>query len=94
MGLRILDPSGSADRERVPLRPLPPSLHGLRLGYLDNTKWNVPLLLDEIDGALSQRYGTVRAQYERKAGPSWPATGEEINRFTNDIDLYLVAIGD
>jgi len=92
--MKILDPSGVSRREKISLNPLPASLAGLRLGYLDNTKWNLPALFGAIDGTLADRHGTVKVQYERKRGPSWAATESELGRFGDDIDLYLVGVGD
>lgn len=92
--MRVLDPRGATAQPPVSLNPLPASLRGLRLGYLDNTKWNYQLLNDHLDRLLEQAYGTVRQQYEHKRGPSWPATEAELARFRGDIDLYLTGMGD
>lgn len=91
--MRILDPSGSGEREIVALNPLPP-LREARIGYLDNTKWNLPLLFGGIERRLSERYGAVRVQTERKKGPSWAAPPDLLAKFAVDLDLYIVGIGD
>ena len=91
--MRILDPSGSSERTQVPLNRLPP-LAKARMGYVDNTKWNLPQLYAGIERRLAERHGTVRVQTERKKGPSWAAPPELLDRFGPDIDFYLVGIGD
>ncbi|MFC7540106.1 hypothetical protein ACFQU2_12425 [Siccirubricoccus deserti] len=54
--LFIFDPRGRVESADTPIAPRPKALDGLRLGILDNSKWNANKLLRGAQAALEQRF--------------------------------------
>src|SRR5262245_30781764 len=59
----VFDPRGRVDAERVELAPRATALQGLRLGILDNTKWNANRLLRKTAALLEAEHGVAAASY-------------------------------
>jgi len=55
--IRVLSPVGVATRDMVTVPPLPESLVGRTVGFLDNRKANFDRLADEIGGILCAEHG-------------------------------------
>ena len=64
--LTVFDPRGRVDAERVELAPRVPALAGLRLGILDNTKWNANRLLRKTVAKLQEEVSFAAVNYYRK----------------------------
>lgn len=79
------------ERQSMPLAARPASIAGLRVGVLDNGKWNAGRLLDRTIELLPEAGGFRRY---KKDGFSHSATPELIARIAAENDLALVAIGD
>lgn len=88
------DPRGIVEAERLAPAPRVGELNGLRLGVLDNTKWNAQKLLRSTVARLQQdhRFGSV--SYYRKASFSSNAEADLIAAIAADNDVVLTAIGD
>jgi hypothetical protein len=91
---RVFDPRGVVDVEPTPLAPRKASLGGLRLGVLDNTKWNANKLLRGSMAELAREHGFARVSYYRKESFSRRATPELLARIAAENDVALTAIGD
>jgi hypothetical protein len=76
------------------LAPRVRDLAGLRLGVLDNTKWNANRLLRKTVARLDEEttFGTVN--YYRKESFSKDADPTLIAQIAADNDIVLTAIGD
>lgn len=93
-GQVVYDPRGVVEAKLQRLAPRVTSLDGLRLGVLDNTKWNankllrrsVELLRKEIDFAVVNSY--------RKESFSRSAEPRLIQEVAEQNDVVLTAIGD
>ncbi|MFC7688928.1 UGSC family (seleno)protein [Paeniroseomonas aquatica] len=75
-------------------RPRPVALDGLRLGILDNSKWNANKLLRGAQAALGQDIRFVAVDYYVKHSFSKDAAPELIARIAAECDIVLTAIGD
>jgi hypothetical protein len=53
---RVYDPRGQVDAERIAPAPRAATLDGLRLGILDNTKWNANRLLRKTADRLGEQH--------------------------------------
>lgn len=93
-GQLVYDPRGVVEAEARPLSARATDLAGLRLGVLDNTKWNAGDLLRKIIKKLEAdgRIGTIT--YYRKESFSLNATPELIQEIGANNDVVLTAIGD
>ena len=90
----VYDPRGVVEAGALSLAARPASLKGLRLGILDNTKWNARLLLEETAHILSEQAGFGAVKVYKKESFSLAATPELIARIAGDNDIVLTAIGD
>ena len=90
----VFDPCGVVDLAVIPLAPRKPSLEGLRLGILDNSKWNANKLLRGASAALGQGIRFAAVNYYVKQSFSKDAAPELIAKIARDNDIVLTAIGD
>ena len=92
--LTVFDPRGRVETERVAAAPRVTSLDGMRLGILDNTKWNANKLLRKTAARLGERHRFAAVNYYRKESFSKVADPLLIAAIAGDNDLVLTAIGD
>ena len=90
----VFDPRGVVEAEPAPLAPRPDSLKGLRLGVLDNTKWNGRKLLEETTALLDAEFGLGAVRFYKKENFSVAAGEDLIAQIAAENDLVLTAIGD
>lgn len=91
----IFDPRGVVDMDSRPLAARKTDLAGLRLGILDNSKWNANKLLRGAAAALSDEIDLAAVNYYVKThGFSSDAPAELIDRIAAENDIVLTAIGD
>src|ERR1700738_4473607 len=90
----LFDPRGIVDQNITPIALRKESLEGLRLGILDNSKWNANKLLRGASASLSKDIKFAAVNYYTKQSFSKDAAPELIDSITQDNDLVLTAIGD
>jgi hypothetical protein len=90
----VFDPRGRVDAVHRPLAPRTAMLAGLRLGILDNTKWNANRLLRKTAALLEAEHGIGAVSYYRKESFSKPADPALIAEIAGTNDIVLTAIGD
>lgn len=90
----VYDPRGVVATAPVALAPRVASLAGLRLGVLDNTKWNAGRLLRGIAAQLERDAGLAAVSFYRKESFSKNAAPELLDAIAADNDVVLTAIGD
>ena len=66
MGAIVFDPRGVVAAEPTALAPRALVLHQLRLGVLDNTKWNANRLLRKTAARLGERVSLAAVNYSRQ----------------------------
>ncbi|HWB47948.1 MAG TPA: hypothetical protein VG651_02470 [Stellaceae bacterium] len=92
--LTVFDPRGRVDAARVAPAPRVAGLKGLRLGILDNTKWNANRLLRKTAALLEAEHGIAAVNYYKKESFSKVADPALVARIAADNDIVLTAIGD
>jgi hypothetical protein len=90
----VYDPRGVVEVAPLAMSPRVKKLEGLRLGLLDNTKWNANKLLRGVRDRLSQKHAFGAVNYYRKENFSLAAAPELIAEITARNDIILTAIGD
>jgi hypothetical protein len=88
------DPRGVVEAAPVALAPRPNALDGLRLGILDNTKWNAQRLLRKTVARLGDDIRLAQVNYYKKESFSKDADPALIDQIAADNDIVLTAIGD
>ena len=92
--LIALDPRGVVEAEPTTPAPRVHDLAGLRLGVLDNTKWNAGRLLRKTVGRLGAQTTFAAVNHYRKESFSKEADPSLIATIAADNDVVLTAIGD
>ena len=92
--LVAFDPRGVVETEPLALAPRAGGLDGLRLGVLDNTKWNANRLLRKTVGKLQEEFSFAVVNHYRKESFSKDADVALIQTIATDNDIVLTAIGD
>ena len=90
----LFDPRGIVDQDNTPVAPRKAKLEGLRLGILDNSKWNANKLLRGASTALSEDIKFAAVNYYVKQSFSKDAAPELIEQIARENDIVLTAIGD
>jgi hypothetical protein len=90
----VFDPRGVVDLAVATLAPRKPKLEGLRLGVLDNSKWNANKLLRGASTALGKDIKLAAVNYYVKESFSKDAAPELIAEIARHNDIVLTAIGD
>jgi hypothetical protein len=93
-GLPVYDPRGVVEAEAVPIAARVSSLDGLRLGVLDNTKWNGNRLLRGVTERLSDSHDFAAVKQYAKESFSKNALPELVDQIAAENDIVLTAIGD
>ena len=90
----VYDPRGVVAAEARRISPRISSTRGLRLGVLDNTKWNANKLLRALRAELEEKHGLKATGYYRKESFSRFAEPRLLDEIRANSDLVVTAIGD
>ena len=90
----VYDPRGVVDAAPLATSPRVKKLEGLRLGLLDNTKWNANKLLRGVRDRLAEKHVFSAVNYYRKENFSLSATPALIAEIAANNDVVVTAIGD
>lgn len=90
----IYDPRGSVAAQQRSVSERIGDVKGLRLGVLDNTKWNANKLLRALRDELQSAHGLAPAGYYRKESFSRFAEPQLLDEIKAHSDLVVTAIGD
>ena len=69
-------------------------LKGKVVGFIDNSKPNFNLLIDDIAELLTSRYGVKAIVKSGKRGASMPATTQVLDQLAQQCDLVVTGSGD
>jgi hypothetical protein len=92
--MKLFDPTSKPVERAVALAPRPASPRGLRLGLVDNTKFNSDTLLQKLAERLERRHGTRVTVTRRKRSPSHEIDENDIKTLRSQADLVVSGIGD
>ncbi|GJG97593.1 UGSC family (seleno)protein [Cupriavidus pauculus] len=92
--VEVFDPRGALRFDDAPVSERKTSLKKLRLGILDNSKWNANKLLRGAAAALGEDIDFAAVNYYVKHSFSKDATPELIAQIAEENDVVLTAIGD
>jgi len=94
MTLQVFDPTTQAKEQPVAFVPRPESLRNLRIGLVENTKYNSDKLLLRIATILEQEYGAQSHIMRSKHSSGVPAHQEIIDEYAANCDVVIAGIGD
>lgn len=90
----VYDPRGELKFDDAPTSARKKTLSQLRLGILDNSKWNANKLLRGAAKALAEDIDFAAVNYYVKHSFSKDAAPELIDQIAAECDIVLTAIGD
>lgn len=90
----VYDPCGQVGTDSKPLSARVKRPDGLRLGVLDNTKWNANKLLRDLRDQLTTLHAFAAVNYYRKESFSRFADPELLRKIRAENDIVVTAIGD
>ena len=90
----VYDPRGVVEVAPMTMAPRVKKLAGLRLGLLDNTKWNANKLLRGVRDRLAEKHGFSTVNYYCKESFSLNAAPALISEIAANNDIVITAIGD
>ncbi len=94
MTIDLFDPTTLPEKAPIDYVERPESLQGLKVGLVENTKFNSKTLLLKIADRLSQRYDMEMGHLVTKASPGHPVSDAAIQDLKNKVNVVLAGIGD
>ncbi len=93
-GQIVYDPRGRITAEPQTPAPRLTQLDGIRLGVLDNSKWNASKLLRQTVTLLKADTSFAAVRIFKKDSFSKPAAPELLAEIARESDAVITAIGD
>ncbi len=91
----LFDPTAKpAGPPALRLAPRPPDLRGLRLGLVDNRKFNAKTILEKIAERLAARHGTTVTVRDRKRSASHEIDEAAVRALAQGANLVISGVGD
>ena len=91
---KIFDPTSAPVAREAQRAPRPADLRGLRLGLVENTKFNSDTLLLKLADRLREQYGVTIGPMARKRSPSHEIEEGVVPALSRQGDLVISGIGD
>jgi hypothetical protein len=94
MSAPLFDPTAAPVGREVKIAPRPLRLDGLRIGLVENTKFNSDVLLRRLADRLGRRHGMTLARMARKRSPSHEVDEATLEALRAQSDFVVSGIGD
>jgi hypothetical protein len=92
--MKLFDPTSTPRERSIVLAPRPRDLRGLRVGLVENTKFNSDAILRKLGERLAGRYGMTVSRMIRKRSPSHGVTEEAADELRRISDFVVSGVGD
>ena len=92
--MKLFDPTSTPRERSVTLAPRPRDLRGLRVGLVENTKFNSDAILARLGDRLAREHGVTVTRMIRKRSPSHPVTEEAADALRRICDFVVSGVGD
>ena len=92
--MQVYDPTAPSPEATQNLRCSVGDLSGKVVGFIDNSKPNFNLLIDDLSTLLTERYGVKTIVKRGKRGASMPAAAQVIDELAAQCDLVVTGSGD
>jgi hypothetical protein len=92
--MKLFDPTSTPRERTVILAPRPRDLAGLRVGLVENTKFNSDAILRKLGEELVRRHGMTVSRMIRKRSPSHGVTDEAADALRKISDFVVSGVGD
>src|SRR5262245_11975477 len=94
MSTPLFDPTETPVGSYVKIAPRPLRRDGLRIGLVENTKFNSDVLLRRLADRLGRRHGMTVSRMVRKRSPSHEVEEAAVEALRAQSDFVVSGIGD
>ena len=91
---QMFDPTTQVKVQAISFAPRPESLGGVRIGLVENTKFNSDKLLLKIAAIMENEHGAKSHIIRSKRNASVPVHQEIIDEFVANCGVVIAGIGD
>lgn len=91
---QVFDPTTTPKEQAITFVPRPVSLRNLRIGLVENTKFNADKLLLKIAAILEQEYEAQSHMIRSKRNAGVPADEKVIREIADNCDVVIAGVGD
>ncbi len=92
--MQVYDPTAPGPEATQNLRRTVADLKGKTVGFIDNTKPNFNLLIDDLAMLLTERYGVKSVVKHVKRSVATSATAQALDDLASQCDLVVTGSGD
>ena len=92
--MKLFDPTTPPVDRAIAVAPRLRDLRGLRVGLVENTKFNSEQMLARLGERLAREYGVTVSGMIRKRSPSHPVTEEAADGLRRISDFVVSGVGD
>ena len=92
--MKLFDPTSPPLARSITLAPRPRDLRGLRVGLIENTKFNSAAIPARLGERLARHYGITVSRMIRKRSPSHAVTEEAAAELRRISDFVVSGVGD
>jgi hypothetical protein len=92
--MKLYDPTTPPRERTLSLAPRPRDLRGLRVGLVENTKFNSDVILRKLGERLAREHGMTVSRMIRKRSPSHGVTEEAADDLRRISDFIVSGVGD
>ncbi len=92
--MKLFDPTSTPRERAITLAPRLRDLRGLRVGLVENTKFNSDVILAKLGERLARQHGMTVSRMIRKRSPSHAVTEEVADELRRISDFVVSGVGD
>lgn len=90
----LFDPTISTERSGIAYVPRPKSLKGLKVGLVENTKFNSEIILRKVADRLQNKYGMSMVKLAHKKSSGSAVYPHDVEEFKTKVDFVVAGVGD
>jgi len=90
----LFDPTISTERSGIDYVPRPKSLQGLKVGLVENTKFNSEVILRKVADRLQSKYGMSMIKLAHKKSSGSAVYPQDVEEFKTKVDFVVAGVGD
>ena len=92
--MKLFDPTSAPQERAITLAPRLRDLRGLRVGLVENTKFNSDVILAKLGERLARQHGMTVNRMIRKRSASHAVTEEAADELRRISDFVVSGVGD
>jgi hypothetical protein len=92
--MKLFDPTIGTEQSGIAYVPRPKSLNGLKVGLVENTKFNSEAILRKVAERLQSQHGMTMVKLAHKKSSGSPVYDHDVAEFKTKVDFVVAGIGD